>query len=111
MTTSKTKCASAKTRKGSKSKSRKWPDPGGLIKKAAARARKVVAKYEKLYPEVTRDCLVTSLLHDLMHLCDRDPSLGDFYEKYVCALETYASLVEQNLSIAETFGYSSGGRC
>lgn len=103
-----------KKRKASKAKPHKRklpPDPDGLFKRSAARARKVVAKYENLYPEVTRDCLVTSLVHDLMHLCDRDSTLGDFYENYVSALETYAGLVEQNLCLVETGNCPSGGRC
>lgn len=72
------------------------PDPDGLFKRAAARAKKVVAMYDDLYPDAGREFLVSNLLHDLMHLCDRDATLGDLNEEYVQAFRLYESLVAES---------------
>jgi hypothetical protein len=73
------------------------PDPDGLFKRAAARAKKVIAMYDELNPGLGRDSLVSNLLHDLMHLCDRDRKLGDFHEEHGSALWTYQDLLAENM--------------
>jgi hypothetical protein len=90
---------SAKALKASKAKPQKRklpPDPDGLFARAAARAKKVIAFYEKMYPDPGRDCLVQNLIHDLMHLADRDPSLGDIDEEAVWAIRMYDDLVKES---------------
>jgi hypothetical protein len=67
--------------------------PGGLFKRAAERARITVALYEALNPGSSRDDLVSNLLHDLMHLCDRDATLGDFDQGHANGYDLYATLV------------------
>lgn len=102
--------ASAQTLKGSKTKAQKRklpPDPDGLFKRAAARAKKVIAMYDNLAPDVGRDYLVKHLLHDLMHLSDRDPTLGDIGEEYVQAFRCYEKLVKENEWIVGTPDYDS----
>ena len=72
------------------------PDPDGLFKRAGRRAKKVIALYDLMNPGLGRDYLVCNLLHDLMHLCDRDPTLGGFDESCGTALAVYEGLVEEN---------------
>lgn len=76
------------------------PDPGGLFESAASRAKKVLAIYDELYPEaggVEGGFLVTNLLHDLMHLCDREPKLGNFHQKYAEAVGVCQDLLAENM--------------
>lgn len=94
---SKRRSAKAHSLRNAKPQMRKLPpDPDGLFKRAAARAKKVVAMYDALYPEAGREFLISNLLHDLMHLCDRDASLGDLNEEYVQAFHLYQSLVAES---------------
>lgn len=72
------------------------PDPDGLFKRAAARAKKAVAHYEMLNPDVTRDKLIANLVLDLICLSDRDPGLGDVDKECVSALQTYNRFVKEN---------------
>ena len=72
------------------------PDPDGLFKRAAARARKVIAVYEKLNPDAD-DHLVSNLVLDLICLSDRDPELGNVDEECVFALQTYQRFVAENM--------------
>lgn len=72
------------------------PDPDELLKRAAARGKKVVAMYEKLNPDTGRYFLLLNLLFDLLQLCDRDPGLGNLDEELVAAIDMYEKFVEQN---------------
>ncbi len=81
------------------------PDPDGLFKRAAARAKKVIAMYDDLNLEVERDDLITDLIHDLMHLCDRDPELGEFDEKCGRAFNIYDGLVKESKWMVGTLSY------
>jgi hypothetical protein len=89
--------AAAKACKATGKTNKLPPDPDGLFKRAAARAKKVMAIYEHLNPGPGRDDLVGNLLHDLMHLCDRDRTLGDFHEGHGLALWLYQDLLAENL--------------
>lgn len=73
------------------------PDPDGLFKRAAKRAKKVLAMYGQLNPGPERADLVANLLHDLMHLCDRDRTLGDFHKEHAFALTMYQDLLAENI--------------
>ena len=66
------------------------PDPNGWNASCAARAKKVIDSYLEIYPEADRQSVLLDLLHDLLHLCDRDPKLGDLDERLVDALYCYA---------------------
>lgn len=84
-------CASAQGPEASKVKPKQQkipPDPTGLNKKCAARAKKVMKLYWSLNGGDIEDVL-TDLFHDLLHLCDREGRLGDLREKVADAVETY----------------------
>lgn len=66
------------------------PDPYGWNARCAARANKVVDCYLEVNPEIDRESVLLDLLHDLLHLCDRDPELGNLDERLVNALYCYA---------------------
>lgn len=51
-------------------KSKLPPDTDGLLKRAAARGKKVIAMYKSLNPDAEGH-LLSNNFHDLMHLCDR----------------------------------------
>lgn len=74
------------------------PDPDGLFKRAAKRGKKLIAFYEELDPGLARDDLVSNVLHDLMHLCDRDEMHGNFHQGHGFALYLYQDLLAENLS-------------
>ncbi|MEJ7925761.1 hypothetical protein WG908_03205 [Sphingobium sp. AN641] len=56
------------------------PDPDGLNKECAARAKKTVELFCRL-SGATQETAVRDLLHELMHLCDRDPEFGNFADE------------------------------
>lgn len=72
------------------------PDPDGYFRKLAARGNKAITLYEKLNDGAERDELVWFLLLDLMHLCDRDRTLGHFEDACIKASEIYEDLVAQS---------------
>ena len=72
------------------------PDTDGLFKRAAARGKKVITMYKNLNPEAEGN-LVSNLLHDLMHRCDRDPKLGDFHDEHGFAVGMYQEFVAENM--------------
>ena len=86
------------------------PDPDGLFKTAAARAKKVIAMYDDLNAGLGQDFLISNLVFDLICLSDRDPKLGDVDEECVFALQTYEKFVTEHeytvgtLSYDEAFG-------
>lgn len=51
---------------------------------------KVVDLYCELLDEERCEFVMMQLLHDLLHVCDRHPELGDLEEKVVDALYSYA---------------------
>jgi hypothetical protein len=73
------------------------PDPDGLFERAASRARDVLAMYDVINPGLGDDYLVSNLLHDLLHLCDRDHRLGNFHESHGSALALYQDLAAENI--------------
>lgn len=68
------------------------PDPDGSFERAAARAKKVLAMYGDLNPDWGPDGLVWNLMHDLLHLSDRDPTIGEIDVEFVRAFTCYAEL-------------------
>lgn len=72
------------------------PDPDGLFRRAAARAKKVIAMYENLNPGAEGH-LVSNLVLDLICLSNRDSRLGDVDEECVFALQTYQKFVAENM--------------
>ena len=66
------------------------PDPNGWNARCAARAHKIIDLYLELTPEADEQSVLLDLLHDLLHLCDRDPELGNLDENLVNALYCYA---------------------
>ncbi len=104
--TSKTKRGSAQKAASTRSprnQNKLPPGPGGLFKRAGARANKVIGWYDKLNPEAgprSDGFLLMNLLHDLMHLCDREPTLGDFHDEYAWAVHMYDTLVEESDELA-----------
>lgn len=79
------------------SKGRKLPpDPDGLFQRAADRAKVIVAMYDALNPFLGSDYLISNILFDLMHLSDRDPSLGGYDEGEGRAHSIYEELVQEN---------------
>lgn len=85
-----------KPSKAKPTKLRLPPDPDGLFKRAAARAEQILVLYDDLFPDLDEDYLVTNLLHDLMHFCDRHPSLKSFDEAHGFAVFTYERFVKEN---------------
>jgi hypothetical protein len=79
------------------------PDPDGTFKRAAARAKKVITFYEELYPDPGRAWLVANLLHDLLHLCDRDRTLGSFTKSHGDALWIYEDLAAENMWVMDWY--------
>ena len=79
------------------------PDTDGLFKRAAARAKKVVAFYEELYPDPGRAWLLANLLHDLLHLCDRDRTLGSFDKSHGRAFGLYEDLAAENMWVLDWY--------
>lgn len=72
------------------------PNLGDLFEAAAERASQLIAIYDCLNPGLKRKYLVTNLLHDLMHLCDRDATLGDFDSDNRFAQDEYEMLMEEH---------------
>jgi len=85
-----------KTSKAKPTKHKLPPDPDGMFKRAAARAEKVLALYDDLFPDLGEDYLIPHLLHDLMHFCDRHPTLKSFDESHGFAIYTYERFVKEN---------------
>ena len=81
------------------------PDPDGLFAECARMAEKVIAMYDRLNPGCGDESLVGNLLHDLMHLCDREPKLGGFDEGYELAIYLYDDLTEKSRRMAETSNF------
>lgn len=87
----------AKASKASKAEIECSDDYGATIKLATARAKKVIAVYVRLDPRNDRHCIVTDILYDLMHLCEQDPTLGDFEDGCERALQYHCDeLAEEN---------------
>lgn len=64
------------------------PDPDGLNEKCAERARKVL-DFSLEIPGSESHTAVRDLLYEIMHLCDRDLSLGTFEEELEWAFYFY----------------------
>lgn len=73
------------------------PDPYGDFKRGAARAKEVIALYEKLNPGLGDECLVSNIVRDLICLSVRDPGLGNVDEEYMFARETYLEFAAENM--------------
>lgn len=73
------------------------PDPDRLFKRGAARAKKVIALYEKLNPGLGGQFLVSNIVRDLFCLSVRDPKLGNVDDEYVFARETYLEFAAENM--------------
>ena len=104
MRPSKTSAAKHTTKAASKAEFKQHkipPDPWKTNEECAARAKKVIAPYRKL---AGAEYAVFNLLHDLMHLCDRDPTLGNLHEDYVFALENYEEHIDENYDFREDRG-------
>lgn len=89
--------ASAQSIKALKAKPQKLklpPDLTGLNEGFAANARPVIALYHRI-SGADRETLVRDLLHDIMHLCDRDPSLGNFHQQHGWAVNLYGALTQE----------------
>jgi len=76
----KTKCALRQELKSANTTARKPklpPDPGGLNDLRAAEAKEAIKAFRNVCVVDKQDAL-GDLLTNLMHLCDRDPQLGNF---------------------------------
>jgi hypothetical protein len=80
--------ANRDTTKARRRKRRLPPDPYGENDKQAARARKLVDVYGGIGNDEL-ETQVQDMLADLMHLCDREPRLGDFEEQLDSAFRHY----------------------
>lgn len=70
-------------------------DRDGYFLEIAARAKKVIALYEKLNPGAEQHELVWFLLLDLMSLCDEESTLGTVDDAYAYAGSIYEDLQVQ----------------
>lgn len=67
------------------------PDPEGLNAQGAERGKKLLDLYYKLNPEADEEQFVIwNILHDLIHLCLRNPKLGDLEENLAWAQRFFA---------------------
>ena len=79
-------------------RNRKLPqDPSGDFKRGAARAKKVIALYEKLSPGLDVEFLVSNIVRDLICLSACVPELGNVDEESVFAMETYLDFAAENM--------------
>lgn len=78
------------------------PDPEGYHARCAKRAKKIVNLYLKLDPGAELDSVVMNLVHDLYHLADRLPEIGNVDEKSVQGLYFYAE------NVWETYAENGG---
>lgn len=67
------------------------PDPWDLNEDSATRARAVITIYQSMSGS-DRETLVRDLLHDVMHLCDRERDLGDFGQQHRWAVNLYGAI-------------------
>ena len=88
-----------KAQKSNPKKRKAPPDPDGYFRELASRGRKAITRYQKLNPGADRHELVWFLLLDLMHLCDRDPTLGSFEDACIYADGIYDDLVRESKSL------------
>lgn len=81
-----------------KPKNRKLlPDPYGDFKRGAARAKKVIALYEKLNPGLDGEFLVSNIVRDLICLSAHNPKLGNVDAECVFAMDTYLDFAAENM--------------
>jgi hypothetical protein len=73
------------------------PDPYGDFERGAARAKSVIALYEKLNPWLGDECLVSNIVRDLICLSARDPKLGNVDEECMFAIQTYLEFAAENM--------------
>ncbi len=59
--------------------------------------------YDELNPDLGEDYLLSNLFLDLMHLCDREPKLGDILEEQGRAVHIYLDLVAENMWALDWF--------
>ena len=79
------------------------PDPYGDFKRGAARAKEVIALYEKLNPGLGDECLVSNIVRDLICLSAREPKLGNVDIACVFAMESYLEFAAENMWAARWY--------
>lgn len=79
------------------------PDQSGDFKRGAARAKKVIALYEKLCPGLDVESVIGDLVHDLICLSAREPQLGNVDSACVSAIRTYLELAAENMWAARWY--------
>jgi hypothetical protein len=79
------------------------PDPYGDFKRGAARAKKVIALYEKFDAGLELEYRVSDIVRDLICLSAQEPRLGNVDRACVFAMETYLEFAAENMWAARWY--------